>query len=307
MILWKSMKNALLLPLRYVITLLITMALTIAVAFALFKAQGAAFTPALSGAFARMTELFPFLGLCALFLSSFAPLRRPGNMILSFIFLFAISAASIYFGSLGLDRSIRSFKEQIEAPPVRTPAGVIIRESDRKASYAVSVEPGGARFTDVVIADFGPGETSPGKVILYAPTRPIAEVSSPPIKPPPLLVSLSREAAAARNFISSGKGFVPDLIAAACMAFFFASLWIFCRLPSWALAGVFLSLAAFTGALWLLSAIVSRDFASLVGTIIPPAAAAWAPHAAMGIAGAFLVAWDAILAVSRRKRAGAKE
>jgi hypothetical protein len=313
MVLFIWMKSAFLIPLRYLILLIVFMLSLALASFGLAKTSGYDFQSSLILGVTRTVSAFPFLCLCSLFITSFRPLRRQGNMPVSFVLLFSISFASLSFGTLGLDSVLKASKPSTPKAIVAVPSGITVRAEDNLAFFAESWSGDGRTAQNTVLADFS-SQSAKGsgtilsfhakRELLTTPRNPLRLEDAKAQEKPLIVKSLEGETAATRAFVRKGKNLFEDLIASAAVAIFFASLWIFARLPPWKLAGVFLSLAAFMGALFLLSSIASADFLRLMTGLTSPSIAKWSPHGILVLGAALLVLWDILLTLKRGRPMG---
>ncbi|GEM_PF-2375035 len=304
------MKHALLLPVRYLILLCIFLAIMALCSFGLAKAGGQEFNQAVTTGVAETVSNFPVLCLCALFVSSFAPLRRKCNMPLAFALLFASAFASLSFGTLGLDSVFSASKAALPKTISLPRAGFVVRAEGNAAYYAESIADKGKTARNAVIADFSalPAKGT-GTILSFHAKRDLpvgGQAQSPKIHTetsgkPAFISSLESQAKAIRAFARSGKGLITDLISAAVLALAFTSLWLFTRLPSWKLTGVFLGLAAFSGSLWLVRAVSSEEFRRLMTGLTNAKIAAWSAHGVFVLIAALLVLWDVLLSKARAR------
>jgi hypothetical protein len=178
-------------------------------------------------------------------------------------------------------------------------AGMAVRESTTRVSYAESMSLDGRKALGSVVADFSALPVrGQGGILSYLPSRDALSLRRAAPEKPAFVRSVEAEALSLRSFVTRG-GFLADILAAGALALLFTSLWIFPRLPEWRLAGVFLALAAYKGALTLVSLAVSEEFRATIAGISTAAIAAWTPHVLFVITATGLILWD-VLTLKRR-------
>ncbi len=302
------MKNALLLPLRYLLNLLLCVALAFLCVFCHQLSRGLSMAYSFGFSLTSLSQYFPFLSLLALFFVSFIPSRRPGNLPLSYLFLFILSFSLIYPAVIGLD-SLKLGKGMKEAKLTRAvKLSMVVRPAETGAWFIHGLEEGSSEAQGIVRADF-----SSAKPILSYQERgalpPEAEELGPTL--PRQISSILQDAAAlsrlARSPLPTPLGlpaWAARLIICLLLAFFFTGLWVFPRISSYPLFGALLLILAFRAALLLCAAFTSTEFGRLAGSYLNPALAAWLPYLGLGILGLSLLLLDIFMNLAKSRSSG---
>jgi hypothetical protein len=293
-------KNALLIPLRYLLRLLLCILFALIVLYCSQLSRGTSIVQGFSFALHETIVFFPFIVLLCLFLISFMPLRRPGNMVISFLFLLALSTVLLSFGVLGLDSLSVKIKQDKPAGTVKTKVGTIIRENDMQAWYALGTTADGKSIQGLVRADFN----SQNDVLSIRERAAFPETKlNEQAGLPAIIRSIMTDAASVNIFVRQ-KGSGARFFTALALAFFFCTLWFFPRLTPWPLFGALITLSVFRLALLFTAATVSGDFTAFVNSLFSAKVGSWLPQAFLLLAGAALLIVDILVSASRKKREG---
>jgi hypothetical protein len=295
------MKNAVLLPLRYLIRLILCIAASLLIIYCAKQGQGIPPTQAFGHALRGAVAYLPFLALLSLFFVSFIPVRRAGNLPLSFLLLFIVSAGILFFGCWELDRLALSLGASQKAPASTPYIGMVERTSDGNAWYVQNLEEGNIA-RGLVKADFA----SLGDTLSFAPTATMPKTEFDTSNVLPIGIgSMISDAASINAFVrTGGSRWLDRLVASAVLAFFFCSLWVFPRLTSWPLLGALFMILAFRLALLFSAMVFSATFAQMASNYVTQQIYRWLPHAAIGICGAILIILDLVTSAARGRHEG---
>jgi hypothetical protein len=295
------MKNAVLLPLRYLIRLILCIAASLLIIYCAKQGQGISPTQAFGHALRGSVDYLPFLVLLSLMFVSFVPVRRAGNLPLSFLFLFLVSVGILFFGCWELDRLALSLGAIQKAPASKPYIGMVERSSDGNAWYVQGIEDGN-QARGLVKADF----SSLGDTLSFGATATMPKIELDTSNALPIGIgSMITDAASINAFArSGGTRWLDRLIASAVLAFFFCSLWVFPRLTSWPLLGALFMILAFRLALLFSAMVFSATFAQMASNYVTQQIYRWLPHAAIGIFGAILIVLDVVASSARGRHEG---
>jgi hypothetical protein len=221
-------------------------------------------------------------------------------MIVSFLFLLTLSTLLLSFGVLGLDSLYVKIKQEKPAATVKAKVGMIIRENDTQAWYALGTTADAKSIQGLVRADF----SSPNDILSISERAAFPETKlneQPGL--PAIIRSIITDAASVNVFVRQ-KGSGARFFTALALAFFFCTLWFFPRLTPWPLFGALITLSVFRLALLFTAATVSGDFTAFVNSLFSASVGSWLPQAFFLLAGAALLIVDILVSASRKKRAG---
>jgi hypothetical protein len=240
---------------------------------------------------------FPFLVLLCLFFISFTPLRRPGNLVLSFLFLFVLSSLLLSAGVMALDTLSVNLGKAKLASGEKVKLGQIEKENEFRSWYATGLTTDGKAIQGLIKVDF----QSPNDIIAIREKAAIPEMGNRALPAPPPIVNSIVTDAAGVNSLLRRSGFGQRIFTAIVIAFFFCTLWLFPRLSSWPLFGALLSLLVFRLSLLFTALTASKAFSEFAREAFPPAAGIWLPQACLLISGALLLGVDILVSAIRRR------
>lgn len=263
-------------------------------------ARGTSLVQSLGYALHETIRIFPFLILVGLFLISFSPLRRPGNLPLSFVLLLTLSTLLLSFGVKTLDSLPVRMEKEKPILAVKAKPGMIVRENDTRSWYVLGVSMDGTSAQGLASVDY----KLPDAKLSYRERAPLPE-QKPLVQaaPPLILDSIMKDATGIGSFVRQ-KDLGMRLLTALLVAFFFCTLWVFPRLTKWPLFGALLTLLAFRTALFLAAGTVSGDFATFIGHLFPASIGHWLPYVCLGTVGGLLLILDVLTTALNAKRAG---
>ena len=294
------MKNAWLIPLRYLLRLLVCIAFALIVLYCVQLARGTSVVQSLGYSLHETIVIFPFLVLIGLFLISFSPLRRPGNLPLSFFLICICSSLLLSLGVKGLDSLSVKMEKAQPLVAAKLKPGTIVKQNDAQAWYVLGFATDGKTVQGLVSVDFN----LPGAKLSFREHAPLPELKvavQPPL--PAIVDSIMKDAAGISAFLRQ-KDLRMRLFTALIVAFFFCTLWVFPRLTKWPLFGALITLLVFRLALLFTAGTVSGDFATFMGHLFPASIGRWLPYVCLGVVGALFLLLDVVTTAFNRNRAG---
>jgi hypothetical protein len=259
------MKNALLLPLRYIAILLTCAALFIVAQMGIDILPSLSWAERASVYLTKASAAFPSLVLLTLFISSFIPLRHKSNTWVSFLILFTLTAGCLFLSTAfytGTREGIVGSQESsVELTPL-SPKG-INRLIDSKAWIGIN-------GNIALQADF-----SSGKERILTVSTITANKGEPQaaVKKQSFLEKmedrLSTVFISPQDLFIARVSLIKKAITCLAFAFFLCSTSAFLRISDWKLFSALIFFCVFWGGVTLTGIVFDSGFSSMVGNFLP--------------------------------------
>jgi hypothetical protein len=290
------MKNALLLPLRYIVLLLTCTALFLLVQIGVNIYPPLSWPELLSFYVNKVLSASPSILLLTLFLSSFIPFRHKSNIWVSFLILLILTSGGLFL-STAFYRIPPEGKFNATAPnedQVKTGLSEINRMPGDKLSIGLN--------SDVsLVADFS---SKDGRILRLSAAEIEPKDESPSTIPAPSLFErMERQVAALftspQNIFGINSSIQKKAITALVFAFFLCSTSVFLRISDWKLFNAILFLFAFWGGVSLVGIVYDGGFTSIVANLLPKRFNAYVPDGIIGFIGLCLFLFSVCYGLSK--------
>lgn len=293
------MKNALLLPIRYIAILLICVALFIMAQMGIDFHASLSWGERASLYLYKLLNALPSIILLTLFLTSFIPFRHKSNLWISLLTLFLLTAGGLFLSTAfyqnpsGTEQG-SNVDERNKA--LRNQYG-INKISENKSSLRVN-----SNFS--LQADFS---SSDGRLLSIATEKSGNEdQTTSPLSAPSLLErmeqGLSTMFISPQDIFVSRSSLLRKAITCLAFAFFLCSTIVFLKITDWKLFNALLFFFAFWGGVSLAGIVFDGGFSSIVASFLPHKLSAYVSDGIIGVIGLCLFLFSVFFSLSKTAR-----